>query len=103
MNKEIDNILTVLMEECAEVIKVASKIKRFGFKDSHPKTGNIKNYILLIEEFGDLIGAWNYLKNKKPKLFNSNSSLEILQSHIDSKRDKINKYYKYSKKALNVS
>jgi NTP pyrophosphatase (non-canonical NTP hydrolase) len=44
--KPIAEILTILQEECAEVIQIASKIHRFGH---HPD--NMKR---LAEELGDL-------------------------------------------------
>ena len=46
--------LTILMEECAEVIQVCSKIKRFGIDDFHPKEKEI-NRNVLERELGDLM------------------------------------------------
>lgn len=45
-------ILTVLMEECAEVIQAASKLLRFG-KENRPDTG-VSNIETLSRECGDL-------------------------------------------------
>lgn len=46
-------ILTILMEECGEVITAASKMIRFGVDDANPKT-NILNSRALGLEIGDL-------------------------------------------------
>lgn len=45
-------ILTVLQEECAEVIQAASKLLRFG-KENHPESGEA-NTVTLSKECGDL-------------------------------------------------
>lgn len=45
-------ILTILMEECAEVTQAASKLLRFG-KEKHPDTG-LSNSLVLATEMGDL-------------------------------------------------
>jgi NTP pyrophosphatase (non-canonical NTP hydrolase) len=54
MNSNQSEILSILQEECAEVIQAASKISRFGidnFKPDKPKT----NREHLEEELGDLM------------------------------------------------
>jgi len=43
-------VLTILSEECAEVIQVASKLQRFGVDD-------VKNKKRLQDEVGDLIAV----------------------------------------------
>ena len=48
-----DYLLTCLQEECAEVIQVISKIKRFGLDDCHPDTG-VVNKDWLIAEMHDV-------------------------------------------------
>lgn len=48
-----DEILMLMQEECAEVIQVISKIRRFGIEDIHPDTG-VSNRAALIMELGDL-------------------------------------------------
>jgi len=45
-------VLTILMEECAEVTQAASKLLRFG-KENHPDTG-LSNSLVLSAECGDL-------------------------------------------------
>lgn len=50
-----DELLVVLMEECAEVIKAASKCLRFGYTRNHPSYGD--NDKVLSSEVGDLLGV----------------------------------------------
>lgn len=50
-----DELLVVLMEECAEVIKAASKCLRFGYTRNHPSYGD--NDKVLSSEIGDLLGV----------------------------------------------
>jgi NTP pyrophosphatase (non-canonical NTP hydrolase) len=45
-----NEVLTILSEECAEVIQAASKLQRFGVDD-------VKNKKRLQDEVGDLIGV----------------------------------------------
>jgi hypothetical protein len=46
--------LVILMEECAEVIKAASKCLRFGW--DRKQEGYGQNDLVLAEEVGDLLG-----------------------------------------------
>ena len=46
-------ILTIIMEECAEVIQRASKALRFGLHEVQPKQGDT-NIDRLCDELGDL-------------------------------------------------
>ncbi len=50
-----DEILVVVIEEAAEVIKAATKIQRFGWDRNQPGYG-INNEVLAME-IGDLLGA----------------------------------------------
>lgn len=50
-NKNLN--LTILMEECSEVIKICSKIKRFGIDNHDPET-KVTNKEELLNEIGDL-------------------------------------------------
>ena len=49
-----DELLVILMEECAEVIQAASKCLRFGYKRDQPEYG--QNDKVLSGEIGDLLG-----------------------------------------------
>jgi len=49
-----DEKLVILMEECAEVIKAASKCLRFGW--DREQEGYGQNNLVLAEEVGDLLG-----------------------------------------------
>jgi NTP pyrophosphatase (non-canonical NTP hydrolase) len=53
--------LTILQEECAEVIKEVSKILRFGWDSYHPADPSTTNRSLLTEEVGQLKLMIEYL------------------------------------------
>lgn len=52
----LENLMTCLMEETAEVAKVMSKAKRFGVEDSPPGKP-LTNRQLMAWEIGDLLGV----------------------------------------------
>lgn len=54
MQKKTNEILDILQEECAELIQIISKCKRFGIDTIHLKA-NIPNRQRLVEEIGDVI------------------------------------------------
>jgi|KBSMisStandDraft_5_1062788.scaffolds.fasta_scaffold461169_1 hypothetical protein len=47
-------VLTILAEECAEVIKCVTKILRFGKKDHYPNRPSPNNTVSLGREIGDV-------------------------------------------------
>lgn len=47
-------ILDILQEECAEVIQMVSKCRRFGIDEIHIKSGET-NRARLVEEVGDVM------------------------------------------------
>ena len=47
-------VMDILQEECAEVIQMISKCRRFGIDNTHLKAG-ISNRKKLTEEIGDLV------------------------------------------------
>lgn len=57
-NVPMGDPLDMLIEECAEVIKVCTKIKRFGMTSDYilKKTGR-DNKSFLVEELGDVLGV----------------------------------------------
>ncbi len=48
-------VLTILAEECAEVIKCVTKILRFGKKDHYPNRPSPNNTESLGREIGDIL------------------------------------------------
>ena len=63
MTDNIDEVMSILQEECAEVIQAVSKINRFGmdnFKPGKPKT----NREHLEEELGDMLAMIDILKER---------------------------------------
>lgn len=56
-------LLVCLMEECAEVAKVASKIYRFGQNDTGPHE-ELPNKTIFSQELGDLMGVLDFLRSK---------------------------------------
>ena len=64
MNKQEQEILDILQEECAEVIQMISKCRRFGIDEFHIKSGEI-NRARLTEEIGDLLCMINLATKTK--------------------------------------
>jgi NTP pyrophosphatase (non-canonical NTP hydrolase) len=61
-----DTALT-LAEECAEVIQIITKMKRFGGNwDEVPPGKDKTRWQMLEEEMNDLLCAWDTLKNEHP-------------------------------------
>lgn len=54
MNKQENEIMDILQEECAEVIQMVSKCRRFGIDNTHLKSGE-SNRARLTEEMGDML------------------------------------------------
>ena len=59
-NEEMN--LEILAEECAEVIQIKSKIKRFGMLFKHPDTGRVTRDDF-IQEIGDVLAMIDILEN----------------------------------------
>lgn len=80
MNKT-DHLLTILIEECSEVQKVACKALRFGLDDTNPATRNT-NWAELEHEVNDLLaiirelGLEDNLKDQAKKMAKVNYWLE---------------------------
>jgi NTP pyrophosphatase (non-canonical NTP hydrolase) len=53
MQSKENEIMDILQEECAEVIQMVSKCRRFGIDNTHLKAG-VSNRARLTEEIGDL-------------------------------------------------
>ena len=54
MDPRLQELLTIAQEECAEVIHMICKCKRFGIDNTHLKSG-LQNRQRLTEEVGDLL------------------------------------------------
>lgn len=63
MNKQIQEALDLLQEECAEVIVEVSKCRRFGLDSEHYKTC-MKHRDMLELEIGDVLTLVDYLIDK---------------------------------------
>ena len=63
-----DELLGILQEECAEVIQIISKIRRFGLHSHHPLDNKrITNQEHLAHEIGDIFGMVELLMNAAPE------------------------------------
>jgi NTP pyrophosphatase (non-canonical NTP hydrolase) len=100
MNRELSNCLDILQEECAEVIQVISKIKRFGLDSYHPSDPDrLSNEVKLARELGDVEGTTTKLLQL---IYNddwraSDHFLNILEEYRENKPRKIDKYFEYTK------
>lgn len=88
-----DLLLVQLMEECAEIQKLASKSLRFGLSDNHPEGPEKTNAILIHEEFMDLLGVIQMLRDEKMIIECDDPRL------VKTKMEKVEKYLVYSKDA----
>lgn len=61
--KKLDYLLTVLAEECSEVIKAASKSIRFGLGNHNPATPSTTNEYELVEEYYQLQAMMEMLQD----------------------------------------
>lgn len=78
LDKKTDEILSILQEECAEVIQAISKVKRFGTKN------NIDQLAL---EIGDMLYLTDLARIQFEELINFNH-----QEHRKMKFTKLRKY-----------
>jgi NTP pyrophosphatase (non-canonical NTP hydrolase) len=69
--------LSVLAEECSEVIKIVMKIQRHGLLSYHPRT-NEQNTEALGREIGDVLAAIKLLQYNAPEPEYSPKKLEKL-------------------------
>ena len=62
MDDKVLEFLGLLQEECAEVIQIASKVRRFGMESKNPYVADSPdNRALLEHELGDVILIYNIL------------------------------------------
>ena len=91
MNKK-EHFWTILQEECAEIIHIVSKIKRFGISDYNQNTGEL-NIVTLQKEINDLYSTFELLTESDipHELFTPDREL------IESKKAKVRKYLTVSR------
>ncbi len=87
MNKK-EYLLTILAEECAEVIELCSKIMRFGSDNVAPDETE-DNKTRLENELNDVFGVVALLQDDK--IINEKTLQGI---KIKAKKDKVKRYYK---------
>jgi len=76
MNNEREELLVILMEECAEVTQEASKLIRFGHSD----------FDRIEKELGDLL-CMVELMCRRDMIDSS-----VLMDHIDAKKEKLKEW-----------
>ena len=65
INNKSTIIIDDVIEECAEIIHILSKIKKYGWNNYHPKDKEmIPNYKLLLHEINDVENKIKLLKNE---------------------------------------
>ena len=87
--KDMDQNFTILAEECAEVIHVIMKIKRFGLDYTHPKIGK-SNREVLTQEIGDVVTMIDILME------NDIFSKDDIQKAYEIKVERLKKWYRGS-------
>jgi len=93
-----EQLLVILSEECAEVSKEVSKALRFGLNDRELNS-IYSNREKIANEFNDLFAVMLMLK--EDGIFTDG---ELLASNsIESKKVKVEKWLKYSKKVGTLS
>lgn len=80
MTKE-EEILNLVQEECAEVIQIISKIRRFGWGDE-----TYDNRVRLFEETCDLLAAVNLMFDKDVLPKNDDDIKERIEMKYDKLR-----------------
>jgi len=78
MNRN-EEILTILQEECAEVIQAVSKVKRFGMSENHSA---------LVKELGDLQAMIEIMYEFQVV----NCTIDKKLENIFQKREKLKKF-----------
>lgn len=85
MLNEIEYLLTVISEECAEIAQVSSKAIRFGLDSTNRGKNLDDNKRLLERELADLIATARRL------------GLQIREEDIAIKNERLDKYMAYSR------
>lgn len=77
--KQNEEIMTILQEECAEVIQAVSKVKRFGMSENHT---NLIKELCDLQCMIDLMYEYHVI----------HCSMEDKLNYIFDKRQKLKKY-----------
>lgn len=89
MTTALDEALDILQEECAELIVIASKVKRFGAQSENPEQPGVSAQQRLVQEMADvqvLIRWVCDLMNIDPQ--------DLVQAQ-QSKQHKLNQYTRH--------
>ena len=79
---KLDEALTILQEECGELVQVISKIRRFGIEDDSVK--NKRDW--LAQELGDVVAMIDILIEQ------GQITPEIIEQAKQTKKDKLRVY-----------
>lgn len=93
MNR-LEELLTILSEECAEVSQVCSKCIRFGMASTHPEAPE-SNQLRLEKEIGDFMAMVRLLTEEY------NLNMDNIIESADAKLIKVEKFMK-NKKGLSA-
>ena len=85
----INDILPIVVEECAEVIQAIQKINRFGIDGYSPATPITTNKDHLIEEIGDLLYVIGYMIERG---YLGEDAEERLEKAFKAKETKLRKW-----------
>lgn len=83
--RNTQNVMSLLTEECAEVIQAVSKINRFGLNNSW---NGVTNKESLITEIGDVIAIVRILIDET----DINISREDIEKAVDKKIQKLEEF-----------
>jgi NTP pyrophosphatase (non-canonical NTP hydrolase) len=89
MNNELE-LLGLLQEECAEVIQIISKVRRFGFDSKNPYDPSGKdNRTLATDEIGDVYAIMSLLLNM------GTFQTDEIHARVDWKLQKLDQHWGY--------
>ena len=85
LSKSETERLTILAEECAEVIHIVCKILRHGYEETHPNGGPVNREILQ-QEMGDLQAIKNLMCES------NDIDAKVIYNYCDKKRERLGRY-----------
>jgi len=94
---EIEHLLTILSEECAELAKCAAKAQRFGLNDIEPGLTET-NADRIMAEFHDVLAAMEMLSDSVPGMGDLGVyASPRVRDAIYAKVEKVQKWMNYSR------